>query len=109
MADYFYHVESGKKLRKLRELKPDLFRAFIEFGDMVLADGALSTRVKELIALAAAHMTQSPYCIALHTKKAKEAGASEEEIAEAIFVAMAIRAGGSFAHSAIAMEALAET
>ena len=108
MADYFYHEENIKKLEKLQQLKPDLFQAFRDFNGKVFADGALSLRVKELIAVAAGHMTQCPYCIASHTKKAKQASASDAEIAEAIFVAMALRAGGSFAHSTIAIDALEE-
>ena len=108
MTDYYYHSESNKKIGKLRELKPDLFQAFIDFDSKVFTEGALSTRVKELIAVATAHMTQCPYCIAAHTRRAKSAGASDEEVAEAIFVAMALRAGGSFAHSSIAIEALEE-
>ena len=66
----------------------------------------LEAKVKEIIAVATAHITQCPYCITLHTKMAKEAGASEEELAEAIFVAVALQAGGSFVHSSIALEAL---
>ena len=108
MADYFYHVDSIRKLGKLQELKPDLFQAFRDFDGKVFTDGALSMRIKELIAVAAAHITQCPYCIAGHTKRAKKAGASDEEVAEAIFVAMAMRAGGSFAHSVFAIEALDE-
>ncbi len=108
MADHFYHRESIKKLRRLRDLKPDLFAAFVDFDSRVFAEGALSTKVKELIAVAAAHITQCPYCIDAHTKRAKKAGASDEEVAEAVFVAMALRAGGSYSHSAIAMEALEE-
>ena len=106
MADYFYNVENTNKLSKLQEIKPDLFQAYRDFTNKVFTDGALSTRVKELIAVATAHITQCPYCIASHTKKAKQAGASDAEIAEAIFVAIALRAGGSFAHSTIAIEAL---
>lgn len=90
------------------ELKPDLYQAFMDFNDKAFTDGALSRRVKELIAVATAHITQCPYCIAGHTKKAKKAGASDEEVAEAIFVAMAMRAGGAFAHCAVSMDALAE-
>ena len=108
MADYFYHRENIKKVGALRELKPDLFQAFVDFDNNVFSEGALSSRVKELIAVATAHITQCPYCIAAHTKRAKKAGASDEEVAEAIFVAMALRAGGSFAHSSIAIEALEE-
>ena len=108
MTDYYYHTEISENIGRLGELKPDLFQAFRDFDHKVFTDGALSIRVKELIAVATAHITQCPYCIAAHTKRAKKAGASDEEVAEAIFVAMALRAGGSFAHSTIAIGALKE-
>jgi alkylhydroperoxidase/carboxymuconolactone decarboxylase family protein len=108
MGRHYYDAEGIKKLRKLRQLKPELFASFVEFNGKVFAEGALSTRVKELIAVAAAHVTQCPYCIDEHTKRAKKAGASEAEVAEAVFVAMAMRAGGAWAHGALAMDALEE-
>lgn len=108
MSECFYHPDDGKRLRKLRELKPDLFKSFVEFDGKVFAEGALPVKTKELIAVGTAHVTQCPYCIDAHTKRAKKAGASDAEIAEAIFVAMALRAGGAWAHSAIAMRALEE-
>ena len=108
MSEHFYHPDDMKRLRRLRELKPEVFNSFVEFDRKAFAEGALSVKVKELIAVATAHITQCPYCIDAHTKRAKKAGASETEIAEAIFVAMALRAGGSWAHSAIAMRALEE-
>jgi len=70
--------------------------------------GTLSTKIKELIAIGAAHITRCPYCIEGHVKRAKKAGASDEEIAEAIFVGIAMSAGASVAHSCFAMEALKE-
>jgi len=108
MAECFYHPDDMKRLRKLRELKPDLFKAFVEFDTKVFEEGALNVKTKELIAVATAHITQCPYCIDAHTKRAKKAGATEAEVAEAIFVAMALRAGGSWAHSAIALRAFEE-
>ena len=108
MADYHYDKEINKRVGRMRELSPELFKAFADFDSKVFKEGLLNTKVKELIAVAAAHITQCPYCIAAHIKRAKRAGASDGEMAEAIFVAMAIRAGGSFAHSAIAMETLEE-
>ena len=108
MSECFYHPDDGKRLRKLRELKPDLFKSFVEFDGKVFAEGALPVKTKELIAVGTAHVTQCPYCIDAHAKRAKKAGASDAEIAEAIFVAMALRAGGAWAHSAIAMRALEE-
>jgi AhpD family alkylhydroperoxidase len=106
MSDHFYPADNRKGLRKLRDLRPNLFKAFLEFDAKVFEEGALSVKTKELIAVATAHITQCPYCIDTHTKRAKAAGATDEEVAESIFVAMALRAGGSFAHSSVAMEAL---
>jgi len=106
MSDHFYPADGMKYMRKLRDLRPELFKAFATFDAKVFEEGALSVKVKELIAVATAHLTQCPYCIDIHTKKAVEAGATEEEVAESIFVAMALRAGGSWAHSTVAMHAL---
>jgi len=108
MSEPFYHPDHIKHLRKLRALKPDLFQAFVDFDAKVFQEGALSVKTKELIAVATAHITQCAYCIDVHTKRAKKAGASEAEVAESIFVAMALRAGGSWAHGSIAMRALEE-
>ena len=106
MNECFYHVDDGKRLRKLRELKPEVFKSFVEFDAKVFETGALDAKTKELIAVASAHITQCPYCIDAHTKRAKKAGVSDVEIAEAVFVSMAMRAGAAWAHSAIAMKAL---
>jgi AhpD family alkylhydroperoxidase len=108
MAECHYSKDSIAKLGKLYELKPELLQAFMGFDSKVFADGALNTKVKELIAVACAHVTQCPYCIDGHTKRAKKAGATAEELAEAIFVAASLRAGGALAHSCIAIEAFEE-
>ena len=55
-------------------------------------------RYKELMALAVAFTTQCPYCIEVHAKKAREADASEQEIAEVVAVAAALRAGAAITH-----------
>lgn len=104
MADFF-SAETGKSLRKLRQLKPDMFKGFMDFDAMVFKDGAVSSKIKELMAITAAHVTQCPWCIDVHTQRAKEKGVTDEEIAEAVFVAMAMRAGAAFSHGAIAMVA----
>jgi len=48
--------------------------------------------------------TQCPYCIEIHTQKAKKAGATEQELVETTLVAAAIRAGGAMAHGTHALE-----
>jgi len=72
----------------------------------VFADGALSEKTKQLIAVAVAHVTQCPYCIRGHARLAQRCGASEREIMEAIWVAAEMRAGGAYAHSMLALDSL---
>ena len=67
---------------------------------------ALPAKTKQLIAVAVAHVTQCPYCIRGHTKSALHHGATSEEIMEAIWVAAEMRAGGSYAHSVIALDVI---
>ena len=81
MADNFYAKKDIEKAAKMYELKPGLMQAFLDFDGKVFADGSLNKKTKELIAVACAHITQCPYCIEGHTKNAKKAGASPEEIA----------------------------
>ena len=72
----------------------------------MFADGALPEKTKQLIAVAAAHVTQCPYCIQGHTRLALRSGNSPEEIMEAIWVAAEMRAGGAYAHSTLALHAM---
>jgi AhpD family alkylhydroperoxidase len=60
-----------------------------------------------LIAVAVAHVTQCPYCIRGHTRAAMRHGTTAEEIMEAIWVAAEMRAGGAYAHSALALDTIA--
>lgn len=108
MVDVFYGKKDLDKAAKMYTLRPELMKAFLDLDAKVFAEGAVSAKNKQLIAVACAHITQCPYCIDGHVKAAKKAGATEEEIAEAIFVAVAMRAGGAMAHSCIAMGALEE-
>ena len=92
--------------QKRRELAPAPLEAFQDFSRAVFADGALPTVTKQLIAVAVAHTTQCPYCIKGHTRGALKAGATEQQIMEAIWVAAEMRAGGAYAHSALAIDVM---
>ncbi len=92
--------------RRCRELAPETERAFLAFSQQVFADGALPAKMKQIIAVAVAHVTQCPYCIKGHTKAALRHGASPQELLEAIWVAAEMRAGASFAHSVLAIDAM---
>ena len=93
-----YDMTSLQKLSKLGELAPEAFKAFIAFDKAALADGAIPVKYKELMAVAVALTTQCPYCIEIHSKKAREAGATERELAETTLVAAALRAGAAMTH-----------
>jgi AhpD family alkylhydroperoxidase len=107
MSDHYY-AKDMKSIAKLAGLKKDLFSSFLTFDQKVFAEGSLSVKIKELIAVGCAHVTRCPHCIDGHVRRAKKAGATDEEIAEAIFVGTAMSAGASIAHSRIAMDALEE-
>lgn len=94
-----YDMTNMKKLKTLRELAPEPMAAFDALNAAVFKDGALSVKVKELIAVAVALTTQCPYCIESHVKKAKQAGCTDAELAEASLVAAALRAGGAVTHA----------
>lgn len=89
-------------------LAPGQAEAFRAFSKSVFSDGAVSSKSKQLIAVAVAHVTQCPYCIRGHTRAALRHGAAPEEIMEAIWVAAEMRAGGAFAHSALALDEIAQ-
>ena len=69
--------------------------------------GRLDEKTRELISLAVALTTRCDGCIAIHTQAAKQAGASKEEIAEALGVAVALNAGAAVVYSARVLDALA--
>ena len=108
MTDSSYPPTCRELARKRRELAPETQAAFDAFSHKVFADGALPVKVKQLIAVAVAHVTQCPYCIQGHTKAAQRAGATPEELMEAVWVAAEMRAGGAYAHSALMLATLEE-
>ncbi len=101
-------LSSPELSQKRRALTPETEKAFQAFSRQVFASGALPAKTKQLIAVAVAHVTQCPYCIHGHTKAALRFGATRQELMEAIWVAAEMRAGGAYAHSALALSAMDE-
>jgi AhpD family alkylhydroperoxidase len=101
---YYDQTNDLKRLGEMKALAPEDFTAWVNLDKIVSRkDGKVPVKYRELIAVAVAHTTQCPYCIEVHTKAAKKAGASKEEVTEAIFVAAAIRSSGAAAHGSMAM------
>lgn len=99
-----YDMKNLTKFKKLGELAPEAFQAFVAFDEAVVRGGVIPLKYKELIAVAVALTTQCPYCIDIHAKKAKKAGATEQELAETTLVAAALRAGGGMTHGTHTLE-----
>jgi AhpD family alkylhydroperoxidase len=94
---------------QLLELAPTEGNAFLAFNHSVeRADGAIPRKYRELIALGVAFTTQCAYCIDTHTRHVRAAGATKQEIAEAAFVAAAVRAGGTLAHTLLSLRLASE-
>jgi len=77
----------------LREAIPGVMSAYRALSSAAMADGALSAKTKELIALAIAVTRECDGCIAAHARGAARQGATTEEVAEMIGVAISMNGG----------------
>jgi AhpD family alkylhydroperoxidase len=93
-----YDMKNLAKLKTLDANAPEGMKAFWAFDKAAMAEGAIPVKYKELMAVAVALTTQCPYCIEIHSKKAQAAGASQQEIAEVVVIAAALRAGAAMTH-----------
>jgi AhpD family alkylhydroperoxidase len=98
-----YDLKNLAKLKALDANAPEAMKAFWAFDKAAMAAGAIPVKYKELMALAVAFTTQCAYCIDIHAKKARAAEATEQEIAEVVVIAAALRAGAAITHGAHAM------
>jgi AhpD family alkylhydroperoxidase len=104
-VSHYHESDDLKLLPELKKLAPDEFKGFVALDSIVgKEDGAVPRKYRELIALAVACTTQCPYCLDVHTKGAKRAGATREEVAEVVFIAAALRAGAAVTHGTLALK-----
>jgi AhpD family alkylhydroperoxidase len=92
----------------LRELIPEVYAGFAHTHKAALGDGALPTKAKELIAFAIAVSKQCDGCIASHARGAARAGATLEEAADAIGVAILMNGGPATVYGPRAFAAFTE-
>jgi AhpD family alkylhydroperoxidase len=105
MSEHYHDPADLRFLKQMSKLAPNEFTAWLNLDKIVAReDGAIPRKYRELIALAVACTTQCPYCIEVHVKAAKAAGASREEVTESSFLAAALRAGGAATHGAMALK-----
>src|SRR5689334_6274050 len=105
MSNHYHDETDLKLLREMKTLAPTEFQAWATLDGIVgREDGKIPRKYRELIALAVAHSTQCPYCIEVHSKKAKKAGATKEEVVESVLIAAALRAGAAATHGTLALK-----
>jgi AhpD family alkylhydroperoxidase len=104
MGDYNEHADLGR-LGDLAELARPEFEGFLGLNNAFeRKNGRIPQKYRELMAIAVAATTQCPYCLDVHASAAKKAGATREEVAEAVFVAAALRAGAAVTHGTLALK-----
>ncbi len=94
--------------RALRKQIPDVYKGFAELSSAAFTEGALSRKVKELMAMAIGVIEGCDGCIASHAKAAAHAGATPEEAAEAIGVTFLMHGGPATIYGARAYTAFCE-
>ncbi|MBR0647453.1 carboxymuconolactone decarboxylase family protein [Plastoroseomonas hellenica] len=91
--------------KDLRGLHPELVKGFVALNTGAATTRHLDAKTRELIALAVAVTTRCEGCIDSHSRKARAAGATKEEVAEALGVAIALNAGAAFTYSLHVLDA----
>jgi len=94
--------------RDLREQIPEVYRGFAELSNASLADGVISAAMKEIIALVLGVAAQCDGCIAAHARMAAKRGASPQQVAEALGVAIMMGGGPATVYAPRAWEAYQE-
>ena len=95
-----------RKVPALGAAQPDVMKSFGGLHQAGTATGALDAKTKELMALAISVVVRCDDCIAYHIHDAIEAGASREELADAIGVAILMGGGPSMIYATHAIEAV---
>ena len=95
-----------KKVPALGAAQPEVMKSFGGLHKAGTATGALDAKTKELMALAISIVVRCDDCIAYHIRDAIEAGATREELADAIGVAILMGGGPSMIYATHAIEAV---
>nr|WP_269110571.1 carboxymuconolactone decarboxylase family protein [Acetobacter senegalensis] len=100
-----YRAHLSQSVKVLAKLSPNTLEGLQKLETVAPEHKHLDDKTRELISLAVAVTTRCDGCISVHTVAAKKAGASKEEIAEALGVAVALNAGAALVYSSRALDA----
>lgn len=109
-ADHYHQVAADLRAptRDLRHAIPDTWAGFARLHQSAMAEGALPTKVKELMALVVGVVKHCDGCVAYHSRAAAAAGATEDEVVEALGVALLMEGGPASVWAPRALEAFRE-
>ncbi|MBD3230583.1 MAG: carboxymuconolactone decarboxylase family protein [Candidatus Lokiarchaeota archaeon] len=88
-------IDIRNTLKEIGKVDMNSVRKFRDFMNSVKVEGALSTKIKELIGVAVSISRHCEFCVPLHVKQALEHGATKEEIIEASMIAGLLGGGPS--------------
>lgn len=97
------------RVGELATLTPDAVGGYLMASGAGAKTARLDEKTRQLISLAVAVTTRCDGCISVHSQKAVDAGATKEEVAEALGVAIAMNAGAALVYSARALDAVDES
>ncbi|AXY21763.1 MULTISPECIES: carboxymuconolactone decarboxylase family protein [Komagataeibacter] len=101
-----YRAHLGQSVTAFATLAPDTMKGIQTLDHAAARTGRLDAKTRELIALAVAVTTRCDGCISVHSEAAVKAGATKEEIAEALGVAIALNAGAALVYSSRVLDAV---
>jgi len=102
-----YRDKLGAGVREFGRFSPDTLAGYLTLSGAGAKTAQLDAKTRELIALAVAVALRCDGCITVHVAAARKHGATREEIAEALGVAISINAGAALVYSARTIDALA--
>lgn len=100
-----YRSELLGRVGELHKLTPDAVGGYLMASGAGAKTARLDEKTRQLISIAVAVTTRCDGCISVHTLEALKAGATKEEIAEALGVAIAMNAGAALVYSSRALDA----
>ena len=103
-----YRTELMGRIGEIGKLSPDTLAGYQALSKAGNKTGKLDAKTRELIALAVSVTSRCDGCITVHTAEALKQGATREEIAEALGVAIALNAGAALVYSARVMDAVSQ-
>jgi AhpD family alkylhydroperoxidase len=104
-----YRRQLGAGVKEIGLLSPDTVKGYVELSSAGQKKDLLGAKTRELIALAVAVTVRCDGCITVHTEAALRHGATSEEIAEALGVAVAVNAGAALVYSTRVMDAVRQS